>query len=103
MVDPISAFDAHYERLRLQRHKLASAIERRLRDEESHLRSAVSSIRALSPKRTLERGYAVLVDDSHHSVSAVGDTTPGARIHAYLADGSLTLDVVATTAEGGPS
>ncbi|MHA6524165.1 exodeoxyribonuclease VII large subunit [Tessaracoccus sp. G1721] len=100
MVDPTSAFAAHYDRLSLQRHKLTAAIERRLRDEESHLRSAVSSIRALSPKRTLERGYAVLVDDAHRSVSAVTDTAPGARIHAYLADGSLALDVVATTPEG---
>ncbi|MHA6511067.1 exodeoxyribonuclease VII large subunit [Tessaracoccus sp. Z1128] len=97
MIDPTSAFAAHYDRLSLLRHKLDSSIERRLRDEESQLRSAVSSIRALSPKRTLERGYAVLVDDGHHSVSAVADTATGARIHAYLADGSLDLDVVATT------
>lgn len=100
MVDPTSAFAAHYDRLSLLRHRLDAAIEGRLRDEESHLRAAVSSIRALSPKLTLERGYAVLVDDAHHSVSAVADTTPGARIHAYLADGTLDLDVVATTAEG---
>ena len=100
MVDPTSAFAAHYDRLSLLRHKLDTAVERRLRDEESHLRSAVSSVRALSPKRTLERGYAVLVDAAHRSVSAVGDTTPGARIHAYLVDGQLDLDVVATTAEG---
>ncbi len=100
MVDPTSAFAAHYDRLSLLRHKLDTAVERRLRDEESHLRSAVSSVRALSPKRTLERGYAVLVDDAHRSVSAVGDTAPGARIHAYLFDGQLDLDVVATTAEG---
>ena len=100
MVDPTSAFAAHYDRLSLLRHKLDTAVDRRLRDEESHLRSAVSSVRALSPKRTLERGYAVLVDDAHRSVSAVGDTAPGARIHAYLFDGQLDLDVVATTAEG---
>lgn len=100
LVDPTSAFAAHFDRLSLLRHRLDAAIERRLRDEESHVRSAVSSIRALSPKRTLERGYAVLVDDAHRSVSGVADTAPGARIHAYLADGSLDLDVVATTPEG---
>ncbi|HJE51312.1 MAG TPA: exodeoxyribonuclease VII large subunit [Tessaracoccus flavescens] len=97
LVDPTSAFAAHYDRLSLLRHQLDAAVDRRLRTEESDLRAAVSSIRALSPKRTLERGYAVLVDDEHSSVSSVGDTTAGARIHAYLADGQLDLDVVATT------
>ena len=97
MVDPTSAFAAHYERLSLLRHRLESSIDRRLRTEESDLRSAVSTVRALSPKRTLERGYAVLVDDDHASVSSVADTTVGARIHAYLADGQLDLDVAGIT------
>ena len=65
-----------------------------LRALEPDLRAAVTSIRALSPKRTLERGYAVLVGPDHESVSSVDDTSAGARIHAYLADGELTLDVV---------
>ena len=56
--------------------------------------AAVSTIRALSPKRTLERGYAVLVSDEHESIASVSDVAPGDRIHAYLADGELTLDVV---------
>ena len=94
MVDPTSAFAAHYERLSLLRHRLASSIDRTLRAEEADLRAAVTSIRALSPKRTLERGYAVLVGPDHESVSSVADTSAGERIHAYLADGELTLDVV---------
>lgn len=99
MVDPTSAYAAHYERLSLLRHRLSTSIERRLRSEESDLRSAVSTVRALSPKRTLERGYAVLVDDGHASVSSVADTAVGARIHAYLADGQLDLDVADLTAK----
>lgn len=94
MVDPTSAFAAHFERLDLLRHRLDASIERLLRDEESGLVAAVSTIRALSPKRTLERGYAVLVTGAHESVSSVSDTAPGQRVHAYLADGELTLDVV---------
>ena len=97
MVDPTSAFDAHYDKLALLRHKLRGAIDSTLRDESARLHSSVSTIRALSPKRTLERGYAVLVDEQHGSVSAVDDTTVGARIHAYLADGQLALDVVEQT------
>lgn len=91
--DPMSAFAAHHERLALLRHRLSTAIEQRLRSEESELEATLSSIRAMSPKATLERGYAVLVDAGHASVSSVCDTKPGARITAYLSDGQLGLDV----------
>lgn len=99
LLDPTSTFGAHLDKLELLRHRLASGIEQRLRHEESDLRSAISSIRAMSPKATLERGYAVLVDGGGQSVSSVGDAHPGTRINAYLADGQLELDVVGVTEE----
>ena len=95
LTDPSLALSAHYDRLALYRHRLETGIDRLLRKEEAGLGAAVSAIRALSPKRTLERGYAVLVDAKHQSVSSVTDATTGAQIRAYLADGQLSLDVVA--------
>ena len=92
--DPMAAFAAHHDRLELLRHRLGTAVRQRLRDEDSDLRAMLGSIRAMSPKATLERGYAVLVDTERRSVSSVEDTTPGARLNAYLADGRLELDVV---------
>ncbi len=91
--DPMAAFAAHHDRLELLRHRMGAAVVQRLRDEESDLRAMLGSIRAMSPKATLERGYAVLVDARQHSVSSVEDTTAGARVTAYLADGRLELDV----------
>lgn len=97
MVDPTSVFLAHYDRLELLRHRLTHAVERQLTAEQATLRTHLGAIRAMSPKATLERGYAVLVDDERRSVSSVTDVDPGARVHAYLADGELTLDVAHTT------
>lgn len=94
MLDPTAAFSAHYERLALLRHRLESAVDRLLRTQEADLRAAVSAIRALSPKRTLERGYAVLIGSDNSSIAGVADADPGERIRAYLGDGELTLDVV---------
>ncbi|HMR48349.1 MAG TPA: exodeoxyribonuclease VII large subunit [Arachnia sp.] len=94
MVDPTSAFLPHFDRLELLRHRLGSAVDRRLRDEQATLRAHIGAIRAMSPKATLERGYAVLVDERRRSVSSVADARPGTRIHAYLTDGELALDVV---------
>ncbi|MCC2593555.1 exodeoxyribonuclease VII large subunit [Tessaracoccus sp. OS52] len=96
LLDPTTTFGAHSDKLELLRHRLASAIEGRLRAEESDLRSRISSIRAMSPKATLERGYAVLVDAAGHSVSSVRDAEAGTRISAHLSDGQLDLDVVGT-------
>ncbi len=90
--DPTSAFTAHDDRLALLRHRLASGIEAVLRSEESGLRTALTGVRAMSPKATLERGYAVLFD-GEATVSSVRDTAPGAHIRAHLADGQLDLSV----------
>ena len=94
MVDPTAAFSAHYERLALLRHRLDVAVDTVLRSHEGDLRATISTIRALSPQRTLARGYAVLVGPDHTSISGVADAAPGERILAYLTDGELSLDVV---------
>ena len=90
--DPTSAFAAHLDRLALLRHRLASGIDAFLRHEEAGLRAALTGVRAMSPKATLERGYAVLFDGDA-TVSSVHDTTPGSTIRAHLADGQLELAV----------
>lgn len=93
MVNPTSAFTAHYDKLALLQHQLNSAIERTLHREEATLRDAVSTVRALSPKKTLERGYAVLVDEHNEAVTSIHHAPPGSLLQAYLHDGQLTLTV----------
>lgn len=92
IADPTRAFAIHDERLALLRHQLRGAVDRRIRDEASELGRLLATVRATSPKRTLERGYAVLVGEDG-SVSSTSDATVGARIHAYLADGELGLTI----------
>ena len=92
--DPMSAFAAHHERLELLRHRISTAIGKRLQVEDSELKTALSTIRSMSPKATLERGYAVLVDERQRTVSSVTSATIGSRITASLHDGELVLDVL---------
>ena len=92
LADPTRAFAIHDERLSLLRHQLRGALDRRIRDEASELGRLLATVRATSPKRTLERGYAVLVGEDV-SISSVADAAVGARIHAYLADGELGLTI----------
>lgn len=93
--DPASAFSAHDDRLALLRHRLASGIDSALRRDESALHTALAGVRAMSPKATLERGYAVLFDGDA-TIASVHDTSTGARIRAHMADGHLDLQVTGT-------
>ncbi len=90
--DPTSAFTAHMDRLEMLRHRLGAGIDTVLRHEESALRTALAGVRAMSPKATLERGYAVLFDGSA-TISSTGATTIGSTIRAHVADGQLEMDV----------
>lgn len=94
--DPTSAFTAHYDRLALLEHQLRSAIDGRLRDESGELARLLAGVRAMSPKKILERGYAVLVGNEG-TISRVTDATVGARLHAHLFDGELDLNVAGVT------
>lgn len=96
LADPTRAFAAHHDQLELARHRLRSAIDRRLREDAAELDRLLATVRAASPKRTLERGYALLVSDDG-TVSSVHDAEVGGHVRAYLADGELGLDVVDVT------
>src|SRR5699024_4186087 len=91
--DPTSAFAAHVDRLALLRHRLRSAVEQRVGHEDRALASAIAGIRAMSPKATLERGYALLVDGEGRTVSSVADTRTSEQLTAHIVDGTLVVTV----------
>jgi exodeoxyribonuclease VII large subunit len=53
----------------------------------------LASIRALSPKATLERGYAVLQQEDGTAVRQVEQVTKGDRLHARVSDGRFDVEV----------
>ncbi len=65
----------------------------RLNRERASIDSLLSQIRALSPQATLERGYAIVQDDSGRILSDSSATNVGDSLHAVLALGSLDLNV----------
>ena len=60
--DPAGSFDIHYDRIEMLRQRLGSAIDRSIQQQATSLTHDLSRVRAMSPKATLERGYAILVD-----------------------------------------
>ncbi|MPM99387.1 Exodeoxyribonuclease 7 large subunit [bioreactor metagenome] len=91
--DPAGGFGVHQEWLDGCRNRLERAIDQRLADERIGLSHALSSVRAMSPKATLERGYAVVADAEGGSVTSINDADPGDQLLLYLSDGQLVVEV----------
>ncbi len=91
--DPSASFASHHDRLETMRLRLDHGIERLLSREVTQVQHDLNRIRAMSPKATLERGYAILVDGEGGSVSSILDVDLDDDVMAYLADGRLTLGV----------
>jgi exodeoxyribonuclease VII large subunit len=47
----------------------------------------------MSPKATLERGYAILVDGEGHAVTSVSQVDEDDDLMGYLLDGQLVVSV----------
>ncbi|MGC3994196.1 MAG: exodeoxyribonuclease VII large subunit [Propionicimonas sp.] len=101
--DPSAVIDGHAERLQLARERLARAVDARLREERLGLTHAIERVRGLSPRATLQRGYAILTDTEGRTVDRVAATSAGAALTARLADGHLDLAVTAVTEDPHPT
>jgi exodeoxyribonuclease VII large subunit len=61
------------------------------------LESIGSKLAALSPQRTLERGYAVVRTDSGDVVASAGKVSPGTHVRVKVADGGFGARVEEVT------
>lgn len=64
LASPFGFVDAQAEQLTILTKRLREILDWRLTKAKSELGQLVSSVRALSPKLTLERGYALVTDEA---------------------------------------
>ena len=93
LADPGASFALRATEVAELRSRAERAIRGRLRHEATGVEHALARVRAMSPKATLERGYAIVVDDEGHAVDSAGEVEPGQPLLAYLHDGQLRVDV----------
>ena len=93
LADPTASFDLRYDQIDGLRHRALRAITSRINHESTAVEHTLARVRAMSPKATLERGYAILVDDAGHAVTSVSDVDPEDDLLAYLLDGQLIVSV----------
>ena len=81
------------ERLDRVSQRLALSPQALLERRRTAIDHAAARLQTLSPRRTLQRGYAIVRSDGA-TLRAASETTPGALLEIELAAGSLTGSVV---------
>ncbi|MCW5951279.1 MAG: exodeoxyribonuclease VII large subunit [Propionibacteriaceae bacterium] len=91
--DPAASLMAHDERLALLRGRLHRAATSAVRDEARQVEHLISRIRAMSPRATLQRGYAI-VSRGDETIASITQTAPGEALTVQFVDGRIGVDVV---------
>ena len=94
---PEGFLDVRRTALASTRDRLTAAQDRRLERERARIDAAARQLRTLGPAATLERGYAIALDDAGHVLRSATDVQPGDAVAVRLAAGSLTTRVEETT------
>jgi exodeoxyribonuclease VII large subunit len=93
LADPTATLGPRYDQLETLRDRSRRAIAARLDRERTGVEHTIARVRAVSPRATLLRGYAIVVDGDGHAVTSIRDVDIGAEFTAYLADGRLRAEV----------
>ena len=73
--------------------RIDAALRQRLAREATRVTALGRALHAVSPLATLQRGYAILLDEHGRSLRQAGQLHPGERVTARLADGERRLRV----------
>ena len=101
LADPTASFAVHSDQIQSLRERSRRAIRTRIEHETTAVGHHLARVRAMSPRATLERGYAVLVDADGHAVTSVRSVSVGDQLTARLLDGEAVASVTAV-APGQP-
>jgi exodeoxyribonuclease VII large subunit len=83
--------------LELALQRLSGAAPRQLAQQRARLSAAALTLQALSPRKILERGYAIVRDEHGGVVKNALDLSKGDRLNLELAQGSADVQVQRTS------
>ena len=73
--------------------RIDAALKQRLARDAARITALGRALHAVSPLATLQRGYAILLDEHGHSLRQISQLQPGQHVIARLADGERRLRV----------
>ena len=93
--------DSRAEELSRYVSRSSELIARVLERSETRVAELIAGLRALSPQRTLERGYAIAQLASGAALRRAADAPPGTTLLLTVADGTLSTAVTAARSGAG--
>jgi exodeoxyribonuclease VII large subunit len=90
------------ERLADLGQRLEAGYERRLRDLAERLTRQEQLLASYSYQRTLERGFALVLDDAQHPLTHRADARPGQHVTLRFADGQTGAVIEGAPRNAGP-
>ena len=79
--------------------RMEAAAVRRHEREAARLARAAGALELLAPQRTLERGYAVLLDNRGRALRSPGELRAGSIVEAHLAEGVADIEIAGVQAK----
>ncbi len=83
----------HATQIRMLQHRLNASFNHQMQQRTLHLKTAGSSLNALSPLATLGRGYSILRNQQQQIIHSTQQVTAGETLTALLADGHIQVNV----------
>lgn len=93
---PTALLERQQERLRQYETRLQLWSQRAQEQQQRHLNELRLRLQALDPNQPLQRGYALITDDTGHLIDSVHKAPPQTHVRLRLADGQLgaTIDAI---------
>ena len=92
--DPLKAVNEKYMFVDMLIKKMASTMQIRLKDEKSKMIKVISKIDALSPLKTLTRGYSVTTKDDGQLIKSVNQLKINDIVQIRLSDGQIKGKII---------
>ena len=92
--DPSGAVVLASQRVSDLQERLHRAVRRAVEREQDQLGGHLARVRTLSPRATLQRGYAIVTTDDGRTLASVADIEPDEIIIARLIDGDIAAAVI---------
>ena len=81
------------ERLAYLANRLKLAFTNKITSRLSRLEELERRIREADPRRVLQRGYSLIVDEGGHVIKELSSVKPGDKLRIMLADGTIEVSV----------
>lgn len=92
--NPMQKINEQYMIIDMKVKKIQSLIEIKIKEEKTKFVKEISKLDALSPLKTLSRGYSIVTADNGSIISSIKETNRNQKINIRLNDGSVKGEII---------